>query len=178
MIYDSSVAVVKLWRCATCLVTSPLSSAHLHSTLGPEPTEQQSPAETQKTERQRLRQRQRRDKQRECEIYLQPLGCWPGCCCCNILNLTGKAWCWSDSSCWCTVERRDRSYTHTLTPSFLSCCSAPKSQTFQDFWMLYLNPEVSLICGNWCCTMAEEVFQQVLQVKCVTHCNCPLEPRI
>lgn len=149
MIYDSSVAVVKLWRRATCPVTSPLSSAHLHSTLGPEPTEQQSPAETQKTERWRLRQRQRRDKQRECEMYLQPLGCWPGCCCCNILNLTGKAWCWSDSSCWCTVERRDSSYTHTLTHTIiLVLLQRPQiPKTFQDFGMLYLNPEVSLICG-------------------------------
>lgn len=121
---------VKSWRYATCPITSPLGSAHLHSTLGPEPREQQLPVETQKTERRQLRRRQRRDKQRVCVIYLQSLGCWTGCCCCNILNLTGKAWWWSDSSCWCTVARRDRSYTHTHThrKSFLSCCSAHKSQ--------------------------------------------------
>lgn len=59
-------AAVKPWRYATCPLTSPLSSAHLHSTLEPEPREQQLPAETQKTERQQLRRRQRRDKERVC----------------------------------------------------------------------------------------------------------------
>lgn len=108
-------AAAKPWHCATCPLTSPLSSAHLHSTLGPEPREQQLPAETQKTERKRLKQRQRRDKQRVRVIHLQSLGCWTGCCCCNILSLTGKAWWWSDSSCWCTVARRDRRHTHTCT---------------------------------------------------------------
>lgn len=84
MIYDSLVAVVKPWRRTTCPLTSPLNSAHLHSTLGPEPTAEVSCRDTEDRGRDR-------DKQRVCEIYLQPLGYWPECCCYNILNLTGKA---------------------------------------------------------------------------------------
>lgn len=143
-------AVVKAWQRATCPITSSLSSAHLHSTLGPEPREQPLPAETQKTERQQLRQRQRRDKQRECVIYLQSLGCRTGCCCSNILNLTGKAWCWSDSSCWCTVARRDNSYTHTET----HCCLVSPQRPFKNL-RYKINSGNAIKVINLCHTMMQ-----------------------
>lgn len=83
------------------IIRVPISSDWLGS---PHMTSVQPPGEDQQC----LTETEAQDKQRPCVIYLPLFGCWTGCYRCNILNVTGKAWCGSDRSRWWTVQRGDR----------------------------------------------------------------------
>lgn len=113
------VTMVRLWHCPSC-------PPHVRWWISGVPW------------RQRLRKRQRRGKQSV--IYLQLRSCWTGCCCCNIFNLTGKKWCWSDSSCWCSELKSDssaRTHTHKQTDVHIHT-SSPNNISFpQDFSQLF-----------------------------------------
>lgn len=134
---------------ASCHLCPHLPRSAQFTSIRPQDLSRQSSSVLQRHRRQRNRDwgrdRGEINRERESVIYLQPLGCWTGCCCCNILNLTGKDWCWSDSSCWCTVVRSDRTHTHAHTHNHHhhhhSCLVAvvppnPKD-LIQDLGMLY-----------------------------------------